>query len=74
MQPVYVAISKVRGWTTLNRLIIVPATHSHYERICRILESNPSQPVKIKSIKGYLLSTDPAFVARREKKWNKPEG
>jgi hypothetical protein len=53
MQPVYVAMFKARGSTTLSRLIVVPATHSPYEPISRILESNPSQPVKPKPTKGY---------------------
>ena len=35
MQPVYVAMFKSVGWTSLNRLITIPATNDVYEPICR---------------------------------------
>jgi len=37
MQPVFVAQFMDRGETSLNRLIVIPATFSPYEPICRIL-------------------------------------
>jgi hypothetical protein len=43
MQPVYVAMFKSIGWTTLNRLIVIPASSDIYEPICRIPQNSPVQ-------------------------------
>lgn len=44
LQPVYVALLHPRGWTTLGRVVVVPATDRAYEPIARRLEV-PPRPV-----------------------------
>jgi DJ-1/PfpI family len=46
MQPVWVAMFRARGWTTLSRLIVVPAVSAPYEPICRVPEQPPLDAVK----------------------------
>jgi hypothetical protein len=48
MQPVFVAQFVDRGETSLNRLIVIPATSSPYEPICRILE--PPRKIENRSL------------------------
>jgi hypothetical protein len=46
MQPVWVAMFRARGWSTLSRLIVVPAVTAPYEPICRVPEPPPLDAVK----------------------------
>jgi hypothetical protein len=41
MQPVWVAMLRSRGWTSLNHLIVVPAASTPYEPILRIPQRPP---------------------------------
>lgn len=41
LQPVYVAMLRPRGWTTLGRVVVVPATERVYEPIGRRLVAPP---------------------------------
>ena len=41
LQPVYVAVLRARGWTTLGRIVVVPASDRAYEPIARQLQAPP---------------------------------
>lgn len=45
-QPVYVAMLRSVGWTTLNRLIVIPGSFQQYESIARIVASPPLDKIK----------------------------
>jgi hypothetical protein len=45
-QPVYVATFRSAGWTTLNRLIVIPASFQQYESIARFVGSPPRSEAK----------------------------
>jgi hypothetical protein len=47
LQPVYVALLRPRGWTTLGRIVVVPATDRAYEPIGRPLAA-PPRPINAK--------------------------
>jgi hypothetical protein len=46
MQPVWIAMFRAKGWTTLNHLIVVPALRVPYEPICRIVKHLPSEETR----------------------------
>jgi hypothetical protein len=46
MQPVWVAMLRARGWTSMSHLIVVPALTTPYESICRPIQLPPLEKVK----------------------------
>jgi hypothetical protein len=46
MQPVYVALLRAQGNTTLNRMIVVPGAITGYKSICRIATTPPKDAIK----------------------------
>src|SRR5262245_22096596 len=46
LQPVYVAILQPRGFSTLGRIVVVPASQQHYESLCRPIAAPPRLAAK----------------------------